>query len=141
MHSVKEKNKYTQCHSTVLLWKRANGRCTLHWTSTGGGGGGGADILKISRLWLDAKERPENYVRNLHYLNSRCCYCSFQVRLPIESEGGQLSGQYFMVPLTAAITQIAGLWGLYFEQLMYVTFQHKIPIVHGFAIVTTPTKW
>ena len=35
---------------------------------------GGGPIFEIPLLQLDAKERPDKYVRNLHYLNSRCYY-------------------------------------------------------------------
>ena len=35
---------------------------------------GGGPIFEIPLSQLDAKECPDKYVHNLHYLNSRHCY-------------------------------------------------------------------
>ena len=76
---------------------------------------GGGPIFGIPLSQLDVKEHPDKYVCNLHYLNIRRCYYWFQALLPFESQGSRLSGQCFTVSLTAAVTQMAGLWELYFQ--------------------------
>ena len=76
---------------TVPSRKRAHGRCTLDW-----GMGHYSRYQYRSYTWRSAQV---NYLRDLQNSNSSAATIDFsliQARLPIESEGSQLSRGYFV---------------------------------------------